>query len=91
MSESFQQIQRAIQSYDDTELRSYIARLADAARQNHETVEGVIIDLKSAVNSLPAHSLRERGRGDLRDFVVRVAIRAYYDGVGSFSARLTWR
>jgi hypothetical protein len=33
-------------------------------------------------------SLRERARRELRDSVVRIAIRAYYDGMDSFSTRV---
>jgi hypothetical protein len=46
MSECSEQIHRAIQSYDD---------------------------------------------GELRDSIVRMAIRAYYDGMDSFTTRLAWR
>jgi hypothetical protein len=88
MSECFEQIHRAIQAYDDGELRSYVARLANAARQSHQTVECVIIDLKLAVNALPASSLRERARCELRDSVVRMAIHAYYDETTLPSARI---
>jgi hypothetical protein len=91
MSECYERIHRAIQSYDDGELRSYVSRLAHAARRNQQAVECVIIDLKHAVNSLPASSLRERVRRELRDLVVRMAIRAYYDGTDSFTTRLAWR
>jgi hypothetical protein len=91
VSECFEQIHRAIQSYDDNDLRSFVARLADAARRNQQTVERVIVDLKSAVNSLPASSLRDRVRRELRDSVVRVAIRAYYDGMDSLTTRLAWQ
>jgi hypothetical protein len=91
MSECFEQIHRAIQSYDDDELHSYVAHLAEVARRNNQPVEGVIIDLKLAVNTLPASALRERARVELRDSVVRVAIRAYYDGVESFTTRFSWR
>lgn len=91
MSECVQQIHRAIQSYDAYELSSYVAHLADAARRNNQTVECLIIDLKIAINSLPASALRERARRELRDTVVRVAIRAYYDGIDSFTPTLGWR
>jgi hypothetical protein len=91
VSECFEQIHRAIHSYDDNELRSFVARLADSARRNQQTVERVIIHLKSAVNSLPASSLRDRVRRELRDSVVRVAIRAYYDGMDSLTTRLAWQ
>ncbi len=80
MSDCVEQIQRAIQSYDDGELRSYVARLADGARQNHQTIESVIVELKLAVNALPASSLGVQARHELRDSVVRIAISAYYDG-----------
>lgn len=91
MSECSEQIHRAIQSYDDGELRSYVSRLAHAARRNQQTVEGVIIDLKLAVNLLPASSLGDHVRRELRDSVVRMAIRAYNDGMDSFTTRLAWR
>jgi hypothetical protein len=88
MSECFEQIHRAIQAYDDGELRTCVARLANTARQNQQTVEYVIIELKLAVNALPTSSLRERARRELRDSVVRMAIRAYYDETDAPSARL---
>ena len=91
MSECSKQIQRALQSYDDGDLGSYVSRLADAARTNHQTVECVIIDLKAAVNSLPASVLGAHVRRELRDAVVRMAIRAYYDSTDSFAKRLAWR
>lgn len=88
MSECFEQVHRAILSYDESDLRSCVARLAQAARRNNQTVERVIIDLKRAVSSLPVGSLRERPRCELRDSVVRMAISAYYDGTDSFTARV---
>jgi hypothetical protein len=91
LSECFEQIHRAIQSYDDDELRSCVSRLAHTARGNHQTVECVIVDLKLAVNSLPVSSLRARARRELRDSVVRMAIRAYYDGPDAFDTGLAWR
>jgi hypothetical protein len=87
MSECFEQIHRAILSYDDSDLRSSVSDLAYAARQNHQTVERLIIDLKLAVNRLPVSSLRERARCELRDSVVRMAIDAYYDGTNSLTGR----
>jgi hypothetical protein len=87
MSECFEQVHRAILSYDETDLRSYVSRLAHTARRNHQAVEGVIIDLKLAVSLLPVSALRERVRRELRDSVVRMAIRAYYDGTDSFTGR----
>jgi hypothetical protein len=80
MSECFQEIQRAIQSYDERELRVCVARLAETARQRQRPVEAVIVEIKGAVNALPASCLRERARSELRDELVRVAIRAYYEG-----------
>ena len=91
MSECSRQIHRALQSYDDGDLRSYVSRLAEAARADHQTVECVIIDLKMAVNSLPASALGAHLRRDLRDAVVRIAIRAYYDGMNALPPRLAWR
>lgn len=91
MSECLEHIHRAIQSYDDDELCSYVSRLAQTARGNHQTIECVIIELKLAVNSLPTSSLRERVRRELRDSVVRMAIRAYYDGPEAFSPGLASR
>ena len=88
MSECFEQIHRAILSYDDGELRSYVSRLAHTARRNQQTVECVIIDLKLAVSLLPVSSLRERVRRELRDSLVRMAIRAYYDGTDALTTRL---
>jgi hypothetical protein len=79
MSECFEQVHRAILSYDESDLRSYVSRLAHGARREHQTVETVIIDLKLAVSQLPLSSLRDRERRELRDSVVRMAIRAYYD------------
>lgn len=91
MSECSRQIHRALQSYDDGDLGSYISHLADAARTSHQTVETVIIDLKAAVNALPTSSLRDHGRRELRDSVVRMALRAYYDGLNPIPTRLAWR
>jgi hypothetical protein len=88
MSECFEQVHRAILSYDESDLRSYVSRLAHAARRNQQAIEGVIIDLKHAVSLLPISSLRERVRRELRDSVVRMAIRAYYDGADSFTGRV---
>jgi hypothetical protein len=85
MSECFEQIHRAILSYDEGDLRSYVSRLAHAARRNCQEVEVVIIELKLAVDRLPLSSLRDRARREVRDSVVRMAIRAYYDGP------LAWR
>lgn len=90
MSECYEQIHRAIQSYDENELCSYVARLADAAQRNNQTVEDLIVDLKSAVNALPTSALRERARRELRDTLVRIAIAAYYEGLDS-STRLAKR
>jgi hypothetical protein len=91
MSECFERIHRAIQSHDDGELRSYVSGLAHTTRQNGQTVECIIIDLKLAVDALPASSLRELGRRELRDSVVRMAIDAYYDATDSFAPPLGWR
>jgi uncharacterized protein (DUF1810 family) len=88
MSECFEQIHRALLSYDESDLRSCVSRLAHAARRNHQTVEGVIIDLKLAVSLVPVASLRERARRELCDSVVRMAIRAYYDGTDSFTGQV---
>jgi hypothetical protein len=79
MSEYRQQIHRAIQSYDDGELRASVASLARAARREHRTVESLIIDLKQAVSALSERALLNYERRELRDAVVSVAIRAYYD------------
>ena len=87
MSECVQRIHRAIQSYDDNELSSCVAQLAQDARRNQQNVEAVIVDLKRAIDLIPASALRERARKELRDSVVRVAIRAYYDGSDSFSTQ----
>ena len=62
-----------------------------AARQQQEPVEVVIVNLKNAVNALPASALRERARSELRDAVVRVAIRAYYEGAESVTDELAWQ
>lgn len=86
MSECFEQIHRAILSYDESDLRAYVFRAAHAARRNHQAVEALIIDLKLAVNRLPLSSLRERVRRELRDSVVRMAIRAYYDHTDALTA-----
>jgi hypothetical protein len=83
MSECFQEIQRTIQSYDERELRLCVARLAESARQGQRPIEAVIVEIKAAVSALPASSLRERPRSELRDEMVRIAIRAYYDGAES--------
>ncbi|HJU68249.1 MAG TPA: hypothetical protein VJ650_08360 [Gemmatimonadaceae bacterium] len=88
MSECLQEIQRSIQSYDERDLLSCAARLAEAARQRHEAVEVVIVNLKNAVNAIPASALRERARTELRDAVVRIAIRAYYEGAESVTDEL---
>jgi hypothetical protein len=86
MSECFQEIQRTIQSYDERELHLCVARMAESARRRQTPIEAVIVDLKNAVNALPASCLRERARSQLRDDVVRVAIRAYYEGAESVTA-----
>jgi hypothetical protein len=91
MSDCLQEIQRSIQSYDERELFVCVAHLADSARRQHEPVEAVIVDLKNAVSAIPASALRERSRSELRDTVVRVAIRAYYDGAESVTAELPWQ
>lgn len=91
MSECYNQLERAIRSYDGGDLRSCVSRLADAARRNHQTVESIIIDLKAAVNSLPASSLGDHVRRELRDSVVRMAIRGYYDRYGLLPTRLPSR
>ena len=83
MTECFQEIQRTIQSYDERELRLCVARLAEGARQRQRSIEAVIVEIKDAVSALPASCLRERPRSELRDEMVRIAIRAYYDGVES--------
>jgi hypothetical protein len=79
MSEYREQIHRAIQSHDDGELRALAASLARAARREHRTCEALIVDLKQAVSSLPARALLYYERCELRDVVVSLAIRAYYD------------
>lgn len=86
MTECFQEIQRTIQSYDERELYLCVARLAESARHRQRSIEAVIVDLKHAVNALPASCLRERARTELRDEVVRIAIRAYYEGAESVTA-----
>jgi hypothetical protein len=91
VSDCFQEIKRAIQSYDDRELCLCVARLADAARRDQRAIEAVIIDLKNAINALPASALRERARCEIRDAVVRLAIRAYYEGVDSVNPQLVER
>lgn len=91
MSECLQEIQRSIQSYDERELLVCAARIAEAARQKQEPVEVVIVNLKNAVNAIPASALRERARSELRDTVVRVAIRAYYEGAESVTDELPWQ
>ena len=91
MSECLQEIQRSIQSYDERELLVCVARIAEAARQRQEPVEVVIVNLKNAVNAIPASALRERARSELRDAVVRVAIRAYYEGAESVGDPLAWQ
>lgn len=91
MSDCLQEIQRSIQSYDERELLSCVARIAESARQNQEPVEVVIVTLKNAVSAIPASALRERARSELRDAVVRVAIRAYYDGAESISDEIAWQ
>ena len=85
MTECFHEIQRTIQSYDERELRLCVARLAESARQRQQAIEAVIVEIKNAVSALPASALRERPRSELRDEMVRVAIRAYYDGVESIA------
>src|SRR5688572_23971679 len=86
MSECFHEIQRTIQSYDAREMQLCVARMAESARHRQTPIEALIVDLKDAVNALPASCLRERARSELRDEVVRVAIRAYYDGAESVTA-----
>ena len=83
MTECVQEIQRTIQSYDERELRLCVARLAESARQRGRPIEAVIVELKQALSALPASALRERPRSELRDEMVRVAIRAYYEGAES--------
>jgi hypothetical protein len=87
MSACFDQVHRAVLSYDESELRTCVSRMAQAARRNHETVECVIMDLKFAVNSLPVRSLRDRVRRELCDSIVRMAIRAYYDNTAPATTR----
>ena len=91
MSECLQEIQRSIQSYDERELLLCVARIADGARRNQEPVETVIVNLKNAVNAIPASALRARVRSELRDAVVRVAIRAYYEGAESVTDEVAWQ
>ena len=91
MSECLQEIQRSIQSYDERELLLCVARIAEAGRQNQEPVEAIIVNLKNAVSAIPASALRERSRTELRDTVVRIAIRAYYEGAESATNELTWQ
>ena len=91
MTECFQEIQRTIQSYDVREMQLCVARMAESARQRQMPIEGLIVELKTAVSALPASSLRERARSELRDELVRVAIRAYYEGAESVSAELAGR
>lgn len=79
MSESQQLLHRAIQSYDHAEVEAVVVRLAQLARRDQAPIEQLIINLKSAVNSLPMTALRDRARSDLRDSIVRIAISAYYE------------
>lgn len=91
MTECFQEIQRTIQAYDVREMQLCVARMAESARQQQMPIETLIVELKAAVSALPASSLRERARSELRDELVRVAIRAYYEGAESVSAELAGR
>ena len=91
MSECLQEIQRSIQSYDERELLLCVARIAELAREKQEPVEAVIVNLKNAVSAIPASALRERARSELRDAVVRVAIRAYYEGAESVTDEIAWQ
>ncbi len=91
MTECFQEIQRTIQSYDVREMQLCVARMAESARQRQVPIEALIVDLKNAVSALPVSSLRERARSELRDAVVRIAIRAYYEGAESVTAELAER
>jgi len=81
MSEYREQIHRAIQSYDEFELRLSVASLAREARLERRTVESLIVDLKLAVSALSGRALLNYERRELRDAVVSVAIRAYYDPI----------
>ena len=91
LTECFQEIQRTIQSYDVRELQLCVARMAESARQRQVPIEALIVDLKNAVSALPASSLREHARSKLRDAIVRIAIRAYYEGAESVTAELVER
>ena len=91
MSEYFQLLHRAIQSYDESEVQAVVARIAQTARQEQQPCERLIVELKTAVNALPATTLRERARSELRDSVVRMAIAAYYDGNESYEPRFVER
>ena len=54
-------------------------------------MEAIIVDLKDAVSAIPASALREHSRSELRDAVVRVAIRAYYEGAESVADEFPWQ
>jgi hypothetical protein len=79
VSESKQLIHRAIESYDHAEVEAVVVRLAQSARRDRAPIEQLIVDLKHAVNSLPMGALRDRGRSELRDSIIRIAIAAYYE------------
>ncbi|MGQ0714664.1 MAG: hypothetical protein ACT4PJ_13160 [Gemmatimonadaceae bacterium] len=72
-------LQQAIQSCDAREIEAAVVRVAEAARRDEQTVERLIVELKRAVDSLPASAFRDRARVELRDAIVRIAIGAYYD------------
>jgi hypothetical protein len=91
MSACFDQVHRAVLSYDESDLPACVSRMAQTARRNQQTLECVISDLKFAVNSLPIRSLRDRARRELCDVIVRVAVRAYYDSSDSATTQLAWR
>lgn len=91
MSEYFHLLHRAIQSYDDSEVEAIVARIAQTARHEQQPCERLIVALKNAVNELPASTLRERARSELRDAVVRTAITAYYEGTDSYAPRVVER
>lgn len=91
VSERIQPLQEALQSYDDRDLEAAIVRLAQSAHDQQETVERLIVDLKHAVDSLPANALRARSRRDLRDCIVRLAITAYYESAEPEASRFSPR
>lgn len=91
MSERIERIHEALQSYDDRELETVVGRLAQSARGEQQPVERLIVDLKYAVDSLPASALRARPRRELRDSVVRMVITAYYENAEAPASHFSLR